>query len=215
MLKYVQLNYEEGKMEKEKKQARKSILIQVFLSMLKIGAFTFGGGYAMIPLMENEFTTKRKWIEREEFLDIVAIAESTPGPIAINAATYIGYKAAGICGAALGTLGVALPSLLIIYAISLFFDEFLSITYVGYAFRGIQVAVIYLMLTAGIKMFKSIKKTAFNLVIAFTVFAGMTAVSIFAVNFSSITTILLSGMIGVFIYLIGFIKNRTRGADNK
>ncbi len=202
-------------MKKENRQTNRSTLLQIFLSMLKIGTFTFGGGYAMIPLMENEFITKRSWIDKDEFLNIVAIAESTPGPIAINASTYIGYKAAGVGGAVLGTLGVALPSLLIIYAISLFFDKFLSLTYVGYAFRGIQVAVIYLMLTAGIKMLKSMKKTAFNLIISSTVLVGMTAVSVFAVNFSSIVTILLSGMIGILIYLIGFAKSSTKGGENK
>ena len=82
--------------------------------MLKIGLFTFGGGYAMIALLENEFVSKRAWIDKEEFLDMAAIAESTPGPIAINAATYIGYKKAGFLGAAISTLGMCIPSFVII-----------------------------------------------------------------------------------------------------
>ena len=100
--------------------------LSLFLTMLKIGLFTFGGGYAMIALLENEFVTKRKWIEKDEFLDMVAIAESTPGPIAINAATYLGYKMHGVIGSLLATVAVCIPSFVIIYAISLFFDAFLA-----------------------------------------------------------------------------------------
>ena len=106
------------------------VVLSLLLTFLKIGAFTFGGGYAMIALLEAEFVTKRGWLDRDEFLDIVAIAESTPGPIAINCATYIGYKNAGLIGSAAATVGVVLPSFAIIYLISLFFDAFLSLTYV-------------------------------------------------------------------------------------
>ena len=107
----------------------------LFFTMLKIGVFTFGGGYAMIALLENEFVSKKKWLAKDEFLNMAAIAESTPGPIAINAATYIGYKNAGVIGAFLCTLGVCIPSFVIIYAISLFFDVFLSLTVVANAFK--------------------------------------------------------------------------------
>lgn len=95
-------------------------LVGIFLSMLKIGAFTFGGGYAMVALLENEFVSQKGWMSKDEFLDLVAIAESTPGPLAINSATYIGYRVAGIAGAALGTLAVCLPSFFVIFLISLF-----------------------------------------------------------------------------------------------
>ena len=135
----------------------------LFLTMLKIGLFTFGGGYAMIALLENEFVSKRKWIEKDEFLDMVAIAESTPGPIAINAATYLGYKMLGVFGSLTATVAVCIPSFFIIYAISLFFDAFLSFTLVSYAFRGIQVCVIWLILSAGLKMLKQMKKTVLNI----------------------------------------------------
>ena len=101
--------------------------IDLFITMLKIGLFTFGGGYAMIALLENEFVSRRKWIEKNEFLDMVAIAESTPGPIAINAATYIGYRVLRFRGSLIATVGVCIPSFAIIYVISLFFDEFLSL----------------------------------------------------------------------------------------
>jgi chromate transporter len=130
--------------------------------MLKIGLFTFGGGYAMIALLENEFVTKRGWLEQEEFLDVAAIAESTPGPIAINSATYIGYKRGGLTGSLAATLGITLPSFCIIYVISLFFDAFLSLSVVAYAFQGIRVAVIYLILSAGLRMLKKMKRTPFS-----------------------------------------------------
>ncbi len=177
-----------------------TLYLQIFLTMLKIGAFTFGGGYAMIALLENEFVTKKKWIEKDEFLDMVAIAESTPEPVAINSATYLGYKTAGVLGSLFGTLGVVLPSFTIIYLISLFFDKFLSLSYVGYAFRGIQVCVVYLIFTAGWKLLKAMKKTIFHMVILCAVIAAMLLCSVFAVSFSSIFYILICGMLGLCVY---------------
>ena len=123
---------------------------KLFLIMFKIGLFTFGGGYAMIPLIENEFSTKRDILTHDEFVNMIAIAESTPGPIAINAATYVGYKRFGFLGALLATVGMCLPSFIVIYLISLFFDAFMSYEIVGYAFRGIQIGVIYVIFSAGI-----------------------------------------------------------------
>ena len=178
--------------------------LDLFLTMLKIGLFTFGGGYAMIALLENEFVSKKKWIERDEFLDMVAIAESTPGPIAINASTYIGYKMLGFLGSLIATIAVCIPSFVIIYAISLFFDTFLSLTLVSYAFRGIQVCVIWLILSAGLKMLKQMKKTPLNIVILSAVILCMAGFSVFSVSFSTIFFILISGTVGLFIYLIGF-----------
>ena len=175
----------------------------LFLTMLKIGLFTFGGGYAMIALLENEFVSKRRWLDKDEFLDMAAIAESTPGPIAINAATYIGYKNGGVFGALVATLGICVPSFTIIYLISLFFDTFLSLTYVAYAFKGIQICVVYLIFSAGIKMLKKIKKSVFNVVAVTATFVTMITLSIFAVKVSTIFYILISGIAGVVIYLIG------------
>ena len=126
--------------------------LKLFLVMFRIGLFTFGGGYAMISLLESELVSKRKWVETDEFYNMVAIAESTPGPVAINAATYVGYKLAGFLGALAATVAVCLPSFVIIFIISLFFDAFLSLKYVAYAFDGIQVCVIFLILQAGVKM---------------------------------------------------------------
>ena len=186
--------------------------ISLFLTMLKIGLFTFGGGYAMIALLDNEFVSKRNWMQRDEFLDMVAIAESTPGPIAINAATYIGYKMLGILGSVTATVAVCIPSFIIIYAISLFFDAFLSLTLVAYAFKGIQVCVIWLILSAGLKMLKQMKKTPFNIFILSSVTVCMVLFSLFSVSFSTIFYILISGGIGLFAYLLGFLLKR-KGAD--
>ena len=182
--------------------------LALFLTMLKIGLFTFGGGYAMIALLENEFVAKRKWIQRDEFLDMVAIAESTPGPIAINAATYIGYKMLGILGSLTATVAVCIPSFVIIYAISLFFDAFLSLTLVAYAFRGIQVCVIWLILSAGLKMLRQMKKTPFHVVILSVVITCMIAFSVCSVSFSTIFYILISGGIGLFVYLLRMLRKR-------
>lgn len=182
--------------------------LSLFITMLKIGLFTFGGGYAMIALLENEFVSKKNWIEKDEFLDMVAIAESTPGPIAINAATYIGYKLLGFLGSLTATVAICIPSFIIIYAISLFFDTFLSFTPVAYAFRGIQVCVIWLILSAGLKMLKRIKKTIFNVVVFSTVITCMVAFSVFSVRFSTIFFILISGCVGLFVYLIASLRKR-------
>ena len=185
--------------------------LKLFFTMFKIGLFTFGGGYAMIALLENEFVTKREWLDKDEFLDMVAIAESTPGPIAINAATYIGYKSGGFLGSLFSTVGVCIPSFVIIYVISLFFDAFLSLTLVAYAFKGIQVGVIYLILSAGLKMLKGIEKTPFNIILMSVVGVCMVAFSVFAVKFSTVLYILICGVVGVFFYLIGLIRKSDKG----
>ena len=180
--------------------------------MIKIGLFTFGGGYAMIALLENEFVEKKKYVDKEEFLDMVAIAESTPGPIAINAATYLGFKQAGFLGALAATVAITLPSFVIIFAVSLFFDAFLSLTLVAYAFRGIQVAVIYLIFSAGLKMLKSMKKTAFSIVLLSSVALCMTVLSLFAVRFSTILYILICGCAGLLVYFLHSVRGGREGA---
>lgn len=185
---------------------------ELFLLMLKIGLFTFGGGYAMIALLENELVSKKKWIDKDEFLDVVAISESTPGPIAINSATYIGYRLLGFFGALVATVAVCIPSFVIIYAISVFFDAFLSFELVANAFRGIQICVIYLILAAGFKMLRQMQKTVLNIVILSAVILCMLAFSIFSVSFSTIFYILICGGIGCFVYLIGLLR-KGKGAD--
>lgn len=191
---------------------KSKLLWQLFATLFKIGLFTFGGGYAMIAFFEREFVENKKWLEKEEFLDMIAIAESTPGPIAINSATYVGYKQAGVLGSAFATMGVVLPSFIIIYVISLFLDAFLSLELVGYAFRGIQAGVVYLILSAGVKMFKGLKKDPLSMIILGVVLVCMILFSIFAVNFSAILFILISGVVGLVVYAIR-LKNKREGVE--
>lgn len=191
------------------KRKAKSLWI-LFWSMFKIGLFTFGGGYAMIHLLENEFVGKRKWLDNDEFFDLVTIAESTPGPVAINCSTYIGYKTEKFFGSLVATTAMCLPSFIIIFVISLFFNAFLENTYIAAAFKGIQVCAVFLILCAGIKMAKKIKFTIFNIILFVATLLAMILVSIFNAKFSSIFYILISGAIGLFIYSIGYIKNKMK-----
>ena len=175
----------------------------LFFTFFKIGLFTFGGGYAMIALLEEEFIQRRKWLDKDEFLDMAAIAESTPGPVAINSATYLGYKLAKIPGAATATVAVCLPSFLIIYAISLFFEQFTQLTVIANAFKGIQVCVIYLIFSAGVRMLKALDKSPFATGVLAAVMLVMVGLSLAGVSVSSILLILLSGAAGVAAWLIG------------
>ena len=175
----------------------------LFFTFFKIGLFTFGGGYAMIALLEEEFIQRRKWLDKDEFLDMTAIAESTPGPVAINSATYLGYKLAKVPGAATATVAVCLPSFLIIYAISLFFEQFTQLTVIANAFKGIQVCVIYLIFTAGVRMLKALDKSPFATGVLAAVMLVMVGLSLAGVSVSSILLILLSGAAGVAAWLIG------------
>lgn len=175
----------------------------LFFTFFKIGLFTFGGGYAMIALLEEKFIQRRKWQDKDEFLDMTAIAESTPGPVAINSATYLGYKLAKVPGAATATVAVCLPSFLIIYAISLFFEQFTQLTVIANAFKGIQVCVIYLIFSAGVRMLKALDKSPFATGVFAAVMLVMVGLSLAGVSVSSILLILLSGAAGVAAWLIG------------
>ena len=186
-------------------------ILDLFLTMLKIGLFTFGGGYAMLALFENEFVEKKKYIDKEEFLDMVALAESTPGPIAINSATYLGYKHFGFLGSLVSTIAICIPSLVIIYVISLFLDAFLSFTLVQYAFNGIQVCVVYLIFSAGLKMLKSLKKDVLSVIIFLAVLISMILFSVLAVKFSTILYIIICGIIGLFFYVFTSVLKKKEG----
>lgn len=187
--------------------------LSLFFTMLKIGLFTFGGGYAMIALLENEFVEKKNYIEKNEFLNMVAIAESTPGPIAINAATYIGYRQLRFIGALLATSAICIPSFVIIFLISLFFDSFLSFAPVAHAFRGIQVCVIYLIFSAGYKLFRQMKKTLFSVGIVAAVILCMVAFSIFAIKFSTVFYILICGCISLAVYFVKSAGEKREGSE--
>ena len=178
------------------------MLKDLFFIFFKIGLFTFGGGYAMIANIREVVVEQKKWLTEEELLQVITIAESTPGPIAINLATYVGYKKAGISGSAAATAGVIVPSLAIIYAISLFLDRFMANQYVAYAFVGIQCAVAFLILKAGIDMFAKLPKKPLPLTTFGAVLAFLLALHFLSASFSSILLILMGGILGIFVYAL-------------
>lgn len=184
------------------------MLIKLFLTFLKIGTFTFGGGYAMIANIKDVVVEKYGWLSEDEFVQMIAIAESTPGPIAINMATYIGYKKKGVLGSACATLGVVLASLIIIYVISLFLDAFMAIKYVAYAFVGIKAAVAFLIIKAGLDLYEKMPKKPYYLIAFFLVLAVLIAFELLSVDFSSIVLILIGGLIGIF-----FLSGAGKGAS--
>jgi chromate transporter len=141
---------------------KKVPLSTLFGVFAKIGAFTFGGGYAMIALISKESVDKRKWLNESEFLDLIAIAESTPGPIAVNSATYLGYKLRGFWGSFFATLGVVLPSFVVIVVLSFFLEAFRHLIWVDFAFQGIAAGVAVLIVNAGLKLFRSLKKDGWS-----------------------------------------------------
>lgn len=190
-------------------------LFKLFFIMLKSGLFTFGGGYAMIALLEDEFVSKHRFMETDEFTDMVAIAESTPGPIAINAATYIGYQQNGILGSAVATVGVCIPSFVIIFFISLFFDAFQQIQWVAAAFKGIQIGVVVLILSAGLKMLRQMQKTIYNIVCVILTMTCLVLCSLFAVNFSSVFYILIGAVIGITVYFVKHLHERRKTEAKK
>ncbi len=178
------------------------ILIDLFLTFARIGLFTFGGGYAMIAMIEDACVEKKKWITHDEMMDITVIAESTPGPIAINCATYVGYKKEGVIGALVATLGIVLPSFLIIYLVAIFLDNFLEISIIANAFRGIKLAVGILIFDAALKMIKKMKKKP--LPVSFMVGAAVIMIisNAFAVKISSIWIMLAAGAISISIFAL-------------
>lgn len=151
---------------------KSNTVISLFFTFLKIGAFTFGGGYAMIPLIQKEVVEKKRWIKDEDILDIVAIAESTPGPIAINSATFVGYEVRGFLGALAATLGVVLPSFLIILGISYVLRQFQHLRAVQYAFNGIRAGVLALIIKALISMYRQCPKNMISYIIAGAAFVA-------------------------------------------
>ena len=178
------------------------MLFLLFMTFFKIGLFTFGGGYAMIAQIKEIVVEKNKWLTEDELMEIIAIAESTPGPIAINMATYVGYKKRGFWGSLMATLGVVLPSMIIIYIISLFLDAFMENKYVAYAFVGIKCAVAFLILRAGIGMFEKLQKKTVPMLVFSAVFALMIVFELLSVSFSSIVFIAAGGLIGISLSLL-------------
>ena len=179
---------------------KKGIIADLFTTFAKIGLFTFGGGYAMIALIENECVEKKGWITTDDLSTVTAIAESTPGPIAINCATFTGYMQAGFAGAVSATLGMITPSFLIIYLISMFFDNFLEITFIASAFKGIKIAVGILIFHAAVNMIKKMKKKLRPRLFMITAFSAMMVINIFAVRFSTIWLLIIAAFTNVLIF---------------
>lgn len=178
-------------------------LLVLFLTFLKVGAFTFGGGYAMIPIIQKEVVEKRKWANNSDVLDILAISESTPGPIAVNSATYIGFKVAGFWGSFFATLGLALPSFVIIYVISLFYKTFMTWTVVQAAFKGLSVGVILLLIMAIFKLKKAVPNSFLSIclfiftLIGMLTYTAITNITGFVIPSISLIFILLGLIIGL------------------
>lgn len=187
------------------------ILGELFLTFVRIGLFTFGGGYAMISVIENYCVEKKKWITHDEMMNITVIAESTPGPIAINCATFTGYKIAGVWGAVFATLGVVIPSFVIIFIISVFLDNFLDITVVANAFMGIKAAVGILILNAAVSMMKNMPKTVLTKIIMVCALAGMLLINIFSWNFSSISLMMAAGAASLVCFILQDLRSKGSG----
>ena len=178
------------------------ILLDLFLVFFKIGLFTFGGGYAMLALIEDICVEKKKWITHEEMMDITVIAESTPGPIAINLATYVGYKLRKIPGALIATIGMIIPSFFIVFLISQFLDRFLEIKWVSSAFQGIKIAVAILIIDAAVKMIRKMKKKPFQITIMIAALISMLVINIFALHVSSLVIMLAGAAAGLIFYAV-------------
>ena len=177
------------------------LLLALFFTFAKIGLFTFGGGYAMISMIEDICVSKKQWITHDEMMDITVIAESTPGPIAINCATYVGYKRGGIPGSIVATVAMVIPSFVIIYLISTVLNNFLEIVWVANAFRGIKVGVGLLIFNVAITMLKKMKPKPMPRIIAGCAFAAMLTINFLSLKISSITLLLAAGAVSLGIFL--------------
>jgi len=177
------------------------LLLDLMLTFMKIGAFTFGGGYAMISIIENNCVEQKRWISHEEMMTITVIAESTPGPIAINCATFVGYRQAGFIGAVMATLGIVTPSFLIIYIISMFLQNFLAIPLVAHAFAGIRVGVGLLILNAADNMLRKMPKKRQPRAFMLCAFVAMTLVNIFSLPVSSIHLLLVAAAVSLALFI--------------
>ena len=189
--------------KERKKVKRWRRLLELFGVFFKIGLFTFGGGYAMISLIGHEVGERRQWIGDEELTEVFAIAESTPGPIAVNCATYVGYRRAGVSGGVWATLGVVLPSFIIIYAVSLFFEQFMALTAVANAFKGIQVAVAFLILRAGLRLVWKLPRRGFEIGLCAGAGVAVLAVNGFGLRFSTVWLICCGGLLGLLFRRAG------------
>ena len=189
------------------------ILLDLFLTFAKIGLFTFGGGYAMIAVIENSCVERKQWITHDEMMNMTVIAESTPGPIAINCSTFTGYKIAGFSGALAATLGMVLPSFAIIYIISMFFDHFLELTVIANAFKGIKIGVGLLILDAAFTMLKKMRKKTLSKMLVIGSCISMLCINFFAWNLSSISLMLIAAFISLTLFTLNNKPRQKGGAQ--
>lgn len=189
------------------------ILAELLFTFMKIGLFTFGGGYAMLSLIENSCVEEKRWITHDDMMDVAVIAESTPGSIAVNCATFVGYRQAGLAGSLVATLGVVFPSFTVIYLISIFLDHFLAFTIIANAFKGIKIAVGILILNAAITMIQKMEKTLFSGLVLGGSFLAMLLVNIFSWNFSSISLILIAAALSLAVFILKGSPGREGGAE--
>ena len=187
------------------------ILAELFLTFAKIGLFTFGGGYAMVSVIEHECVEKRGWIDMDDMMNITVIAESTPGPIAVNCATFVGQRQAGLAGAAIATLGMVVPSFFIIFVISLFLDDFLEYEVVAHAFAGIKIAVGILIVDAAVNMVAKMKKKAFPLVVMVVACIMMMASDAFGWHIPSVVLLLVAAIVGIVAFAVRNATSHVEG----
>ena len=179
--------------------------LNLFWTFLKIGLFTFGGGYAMISLIHKEAVEKNKWISDDDMNNIIVVAESTPGPISINASTFIGYKVGKFLGALVSILGLVLPSLVIITLITIFLNYFENSNLIAYAFEGIRAAIIILLVEAIFKLSKPLNKNAF--------FYSLLSIS-FILNFFFDVNAILLIVTGIILGIIKELLNKKKVTEN-
>ena len=178
------------------------MLITLFLTFAKIGLFTFGGGYAMLSVIEHICVTQKQWITHDDLTQVTVIAESTPGPIAVNCATFVGYRQKGFPGAVAATLGVIFPSFVIIFLISLFLDRFLEIAWVSSAFKGIRVAVGILIVDVSVRMIRKMPKDKLRIAVLVCSCLAMLLINIFSWKISTIILLLAAALISLSAFLI-------------
>lgn len=185
------------------------LLWQLFIVFFKIGLFTFGGGYAMLSIIEDACVDRRGWITGEEMDELVVVAESTPGPVAINCATFVGARQAGLPGAVLATLGMILPSFFVILAVSRFLDRFLELPAVANAFRGVKLAVCVLILDAGRRLWLRMPKKPLPICLLLSALALSLAASLFSLRISSLVLLLGAGALSLLAYAVSRRGGRT------
>ena len=179
-----------------------NLILDLFLTFAKIGLFTFGGGYAMVAIIEDSCVRKKQWITHDEMMDVTVIAESTPGPIAINCATYVGYRQKGLAGAVAATVGMVLPSFCIIFVISMFLGDFLEISWIAHAFMGIRAAVGIIIVDAGIKMIRKMQAKPLPRWIMVCAFAVMLVVDLFSLHISTVVVMLAAAAVSLSVFLV-------------